>query len=154
MEEQTRKGPVGAAEASAELARILAWEGFAKAKRLSRFLEYVVTAAVEGQEVKESLIGVEVYGRDPSYDSKADSIVRVEAGRLRSKLREYYEGPGKDSELRIQIPKGAYEAAFERVAGPVAEVDGPVDAKAPQWMVWVLAVVGVMVVSAVVWGLS
>jgi hypothetical protein len=100
--------------AEVELRRILASEGFVNAKRLSRFLEYVVTASIEGREIKEALIGVEVYGREADYDPKTDSIVRAEASRLRAKLREFYDGPGKESGLRIHIPKGGYEPAFDK----------------------------------------
>jgi hypothetical protein len=74
------------------LSKVLASPLFLNATRQSQFLEFVVTRAVEGQsaEIKETLIGVKVYGRDPSYDPKEDSIVRAEASRLRAKLREYY----------------------------------------------------------------
>ena len=68
----------------AQLERILASAAFADAERASGFLRFVVERALEGRtaEIKESVIAVEVLGRNPSFDSKSDPIVRVEAGRL------------------------------------------------------------------------
>ena len=95
----------------AQLDRLLASRGFAGAGRLSRFLRYVVerTLAGEGDEVKEYVVGVEVFDRREPYDPRVDSIVRVEAGRLRSKLDEYYIGEGADDEIRISLPRGGYQ---------------------------------------------
>ncbi len=77
-----------------QLDRLLASSGFANAVRMSRFLKFVVehTLAGEGERLKEYVIGVEVFDRDTSYDPHVDSIVRVEAARLRTKLAEYYAG--------------------------------------------------------------
>ncbi|HEY3516370.1 MAG TPA: adenylate cyclase, partial [Gammaproteobacteria bacterium] len=73
-----------------QLDRLLASAGFANAGRMSRFLKFVVekTLAGEGERLKEYVIGVEVFDRDASYDPRLDSIVRVEAARLRAKLAE------------------------------------------------------------------
>ena len=61
-----------------------------------RFLRLAVERALAGQadELKEYLIGVEVFDRKASYDPRVDPIVRVEARRLRAKLKAYYEGDG------------------------------------------------------------
>ena len=69
-----------------QLERVLASPGFARNERLSRFLRFVVERHLEGrdQELKESLIAMEVFGRSPGYDSKQDPIVRTEASRLRA----------------------------------------------------------------------
>src|SRR5262249_17991763 len=66
---------------------------FSKAGRISRFLRYAVEESLGGRasRISEYSIGVEVYERPATFDARLDSIVRVEAGRLRSKLREYYE---------------------------------------------------------------
>ncbi len=71
--------------------RIAASPLFVGSERLSRFLRYVVeeTLASRSQAIKEFTIAVEVYGRPADYDPKIDATVRVEAGRLRSKLRKY-----------------------------------------------------------------
>src|SRR5580700_11465321 len=92
------------------LVRILSSPGFARNDRLSRFLRFVVERHLEGrdEELKESLIGIEVFGRAPGYDPKKDPIVRTEASRLRSRLHEYYRGEGNSDALVIELPKGGY----------------------------------------------
>lgn len=97
-----------------QLQRILGSSTFADAERGSRFLRFVVETALEGRtgEIKESVIGVEVLGRSPSFDPKTDPIVRVEAGRLRARLSLYYEGEGKDDAVLISLPKGRYVPEF------------------------------------------
>jgi tetratricopeptide (TPR) repeat protein len=97
---------------------------FAGAPKLAKFLTFVVETALAGQgdQIKESLIAVEVYGRRPDYNPQIDSTVRVEAGRLRARLRAYYEGPGQDQPLQIELPKGGYVPVFHvrRRTGPHA----------------------------------
>jgi hypothetical protein len=97
-----------------QLNRILASVAFAEAERASRFLRFVVEGTLEGRagEIKESVIGVEVLGRSPSFDPKTDSIVRTEAGRLRTRLSPYYETEGKADEIEISLPKGGYVPEF------------------------------------------
>lgn len=97
-----------------QLQRILGSSTFADAERGSRFLRFVVETALEGRtgEIKESVIGVEVLGRSPSFDPKTDPIVRVEAGRLRARLNSYYEGEGKGAAVLISLPKGRYVPEF------------------------------------------
>lgn len=105
----------------AELDQILASPGFARAGRLSQFLRFVVERRVnEGGPggLKESVIGVEVYGRRPGYDSRADPTVRVEAAKLRARLREYYRHSGKATTVVIELPKGAYVPIFRIAEHP------------------------------------
>jgi len=99
-----------------ELERLLASPGFARNVRMSQFLRVLVERHLEGRddELKESLIGVEVFGRRPDYDPKQDSIVRTEAGRLRSRLAEYYGGEGRSNPLAIAVPKGGYIPVFQQ----------------------------------------
>src|SRR5712692_8969862 len=75
-----------------QLEKILSSPGFARNDRLSRFLRFVVEQQLEGKavELKESLVGIEVFGRRPGYDPRQDSVVRTEAARLRARLLEYY----------------------------------------------------------------
>src|SRR5262245_13370184 len=91
--------PIPEPDVRAELDRILTSTGFSSAGRASRMLRYVVdkTLAGEGDQLKEYAVGVEVFERDEQYDPRIDSIVRVEAGRLRTKLDEYYNGEGSAS---------------------------------------------------------
>ena len=107
---------------SAQLDRILASPGFANADRASRFLRFVVerTIAGEGDQLKEYVIGREVFDRGDDYDPRIDSIVRVEAGRLRSKIDEYYSGPGRGDGVIIQFRRGSYAPTFEPAGGTPA----------------------------------
>src|SRR5712691_7293476 len=106
----------------AQLDRILASAAFADAQRASSFLRFVVERALEGRtgEIKESVIAVEVLGRSPSFDSKSDPIVRVEAGRLRDRLSSYYEDEGETDRVLISLPKGGYVPEFSERRPPGA----------------------------------
>lgn len=87
---------------------------FAQSDRLCRFLRFTVetTLAGKGDVLKEYLIGTEVYERKPPYQPNLDSIVRTEARRLRSKLKEYYGSIGKDDPISIDYQPGSYVPAF------------------------------------------
>ncbi len=113
-----------------QLDRILASPGFANADRLSRFLRFVVERTLdgEGDQLKEYRLGTEVFDRPTDYDPRLDSIVRVEARRLRSKLAEYFEGPGRADPVLIRVEKGGYAATFESApAGPTTAAGRPDD---------------------------
>jgi hypothetical protein len=98
----------------AALVRILASTPFAAAHRSKRFLRYIVENSLENahEPLKEYAIALAVFERDASYDPSIDATVRVEAGRLRSRLRDYYAGEGRKDTLVINVPKGAYRATF------------------------------------------
>ena len=108
------------------LERVLASPGFARNERLSRFLRFIAQEELNGRgsELKESLIGVEVFGRKPGFDPKQDSTVRSEAAKLRARLAEYYDVEGKDDTLIIEIPKGGYIPRFRRLEPQNPERDG------------------------------
>jgi TolB-like protein len=110
---------VSAESVQQELKRILASIFFLNSRRSSEFLEFIVetTLAGEGQRIKEYLIGVEVFGRPETYEPKDDPIVRIEAGRLRKKLADYYAGPGSGDSVIVELPKGGYVPIFQ--PGPV-----------------------------------
>ncbi len=97
-----------------ELERILRSPGFARNERLSRFLQFVVERSLEGRgaEIKETVIATEVFGRPTDYNPKQDAIVRTEAGRLRSRLGEYYLAEGASGPLVIDLPRGGYVPTF------------------------------------------
>jgi Tol biopolymer transport system component len=97
-----------------ELERVLASPGFLRNERMSRFLRFLAERHLEGHgnQLKESVIAVEVFGRKPDHDPVQDSIVRTEAGRLRGRLAEYYVAEGKDDAIVIELPKGGYTPAF------------------------------------------
>jgi tetratricopeptide (TPR) repeat protein len=97
-----------------QLQRVLASQCFSRNDRLSRFLRFIVDRRLERRdsEIKESVLAVEVFGRAADHDPKQDSIVRTEAARLRARLNEYYQGPGKHDALVIEMPKGGYIPEF------------------------------------------
>jgi TolB-like protein len=98
-----------------QLEKILASPMFARSQRLDRFLRLTAEMTLNRQanDIKEYLLGVEVFDRGESYDPRIDPIVRVEARRLRDKLEEYYKGEGRDDPIRIRLPKGTYVPTFE-----------------------------------------
>ncbi len=111
-------------EARAELESVLASTLFVRSPRLSRLLQYLCSKYLEGatEEVKEYQIGVEVLGRPATFDPAEDAAARVEAHRLRKRLREFYETEGRSHTLRIEVPLGHYAVAFRPVTlDPPAE---------------------------------
>src|SRR6202023_2787540 len=93
---------------------LLAGGMFASSPKLSRFLEFTVerTLAGEGDALKEYRLGVEIYGRPPTYDPRIDPIIRVEARRLRAKLCQFYEATEAQAPVEIEYPKGSYVPSF------------------------------------------
>jgi len=100
-----------------ELERLLQSRTLQGSESLKAFLRFVVLKSVENQNslLKEYVIATEVFGRSSDYDSRNDSTVRVQAGRLRSKLQEYYAGEGKQDKVIIDLPKGHYTPVFSHV---------------------------------------
>jgi TolB-like protein/Tfp pilus assembly protein PilF len=103
-----------AEEIQVELERVLASAPFANSHRSQRFLRYVVESSLNDRDglLKEYAIAVDVFERDSSYDPAVDATVRVEAGRLRSRLRDYYADVGRNDPAVIDVPKGGYRATF------------------------------------------
>lgn len=112
---------VGLEEQRAELKTVLESSHFARAPKLAHLLSYLCEMLFEGKaaQIKEYSIGVEVFGRADGYDQNSDSIVRVEANRLRKRLAEYYAAEGASHRLRITIPVGQYVPEFEHAANLV-----------------------------------
>lgn len=109
-----RKEP-SASEVRAALERILASRCFQQAGRASDFLRFVVeqTLAGSGHRLKGYTIGVEVFGRPADFDAQSDALVRVEAGRLRRRLVEYYAGEGIADPIKITLPRGTYAVEYQ-----------------------------------------
>jgi TolB-like protein/Flp pilus assembly protein TadD len=103
------------------LDRILTSPTFQQGDRLKRFLKFIVLEAVAGRrhELKEYVIGVQVFGKEESFDPRTDPIVRVQARRLRAKLVRYYRDEGRADEMVIELPKGGYAPVFKRRDAPV-----------------------------------
>jgi len=111
---------IPAAEVLQQLDRLLGSDNFRNAGRLSRFLRFAVerTLKGEGDQLKEYVLGVEVFDRTGDYDPRLDPVVRVEARRLRAKLLEYYGGAGRNDPVHIALPKGSYVPEFGRPDKP------------------------------------
>jgi TolB-like protein len=132
-------------EVRRHLEKVLQAPGFARNERLFRLLRFIVNWHLEGRDhqLKESVIGAEVFGRRPDYDPKSDAIVRTEARRLRALLNEYYLGEGKSEELVIELPKGGYVPVIRRVGTP-SRTDRPLSS----WFGWRgTAVAGLVIVA-------
>src|SRR5262245_42072886 len=98
-----------------QLARLIVSSQLAHAERLSVLLRFLVEETLSGRaaKLKEARIGLEVIGRKAdSYDPAFDPIIRVQMGRLRTKLRAYYDGEGGNDPVRIDVPVGNYAATF------------------------------------------
>lgn len=107
-----------------QLDRIVKSGAFAQSQRRRRFLEYIVGEALAGRgdRLKGYAIARDVFDRDEAFDPNIDPVVRVEAGRLRDRLREYYEGEGRSDPIRIELPKGGYAPTIEfRLAEPASQ---------------------------------
>src|SRR5215468_514884 len=91
-----------------QLDRILKSAPFLQSRRRQRFLEYIVneTLAGRGKRLKGYNVARAVFDRSETFDSNVDPIVRMQAARLRDKLREYYDGDGQNDPIRIDLPKG------------------------------------------------
>jgi tetratricopeptide (TPR) repeat protein len=103
-----------------QLQQILRSRSFVQSHRIRKFLQFIVEESILGQpqRLKEYLIGLEVFERREAFDPRVDSIVRVEARRLRTKLDEYYRSEGREDNVRILLRKGSYVPIFEhRSAG-------------------------------------
>lgn len=114
-----------------QLDRILRSRIFQGSESLKSFLQYITQKTIEEQSssLKEYVIATEVFGRRDDYDPRTDSVVRVQASRLRAKLQDYYTTEGQRDQVLIELPKGHYIPYFSRLesqppnpANPVAEI--------------------------------
>lgn len=110
----------------AEIERLVASHTLHGSESLCKLLRYLGKQALEhpGVAVKEYQIATEVFGRQPDFDPQLDSMVRVQAGRLRTKLAEYYSTEGASDGLVVELPKGSYAIAFHERAGLATHGNG------------------------------
>lgn len=101
-----------------QLERLAASEQLSRSKRLLRFLHFTLDRTLSGnaETLSEYAIGRHVYDRAEDFDPLTDGIVRVEAHRLRSKLREYYKSAGRQDPIIFEYPVGSYVPVFHRWA--------------------------------------
>jgi len=109
-----------------QLERLLAHPLFSNSKRYPVLLAYSVEQTLKGNaaELKERSIGIEVFGRSPSYDANADPVVRITAGEVRKRLMQYYYDSTHDGELIIELPSGSYVPLF-RVPETAPQPESP-----------------------------
>ena len=98
-----------------QLEIVLASPQFCNSKRYPALLSYIVEHALNGNtdSLKERSLGIEVFGRTPTYDTNSDTVVRYSAGEVRKRLALYYSEHGKDAAIRISLPAGSYVPEFE-----------------------------------------
>lgn len=101
-------------EIQKQLERLLADPHFSHSRRFPSFLRFVVEQTVTGNadSLKERTLGVEIFGKNADYDTATDPIVRVTAAEIRKRIAQYYQEPGRASELRISLPPGSYVPQF------------------------------------------
>ncbi|MGA2113539.1 MAG: hypothetical protein ABSH56_02175 [Bryobacteraceae bacterium] len=112
--------PERAAAIRAQVERILSSQQFRGSRRCLSLLRHIVEHTVTGDtaQLKERTLGIEVFEREPDYDTSQDPVVRATAGEIRKKLAQYYQEPGHQSELRIDLLAGSYIAEFHDSVTP------------------------------------
>jgi hypothetical protein len=146
------------AEQLAHLEKLLGSRTLHGSESLCKLLQYLATHSLEhpGVSPKEYQIATEVFGRQKDFDPHLDSMVRVQAGRLRAKLAEYYASEGVDDQLILEMPKGSYGLAFhQRPRGPgrnnantSPEAPNKSEISSRASRVWIVAVIALSVVLA------
>jgi len=141
------------AEVRTELARLLASDVFSRSERLSAFLAFIVDRTLIGQAdtLKEAVVGMELYGKDSDFDPAADPIVRVDARRLRDKLRESYAA-APASHVIIEVPKGGYTPHFTLGPPTPLPVSEPTRLHSTTHGWWIAIAVAVLGVGT--WGID
>src|ERR1700722_5861054 len=158
--------PEAEAEAVREqLARVLASPPFRSSKRYPEFLRYTVEHALTGEteNIKERTLGIEVFGREPNYDSNLDPVVRMTAAEVRKRLEQYYQARGRENEIHIDFSRGSYVPEFRFPSetaipsSPVATVVLPLDVESRRqhWGIWLVALCAIpAIVAAGLWGIA
>ena len=111
----------------AQIARLLDSNTLRSSESLRRLLAYLADKAFRGEaeQLKEYTIGVDAFGKPPTYDPRRDAIVRLQIGRLRQKLEIYYRTEGKDDPITIDLPKGHYKLIWASRPVEPAQVRPP-----------------------------
>src|SRR5258708_5004352 len=107
---------------------LVASKGLHGADSLCKLLRYLTHHALDfpGEPLKEYKIATEVFGRSSDFDPQLDSIIRVQAGRLRSKLAKYYESEGANDPIVVELPKGSYVLSFHQRGKATGKLPGGV----------------------------
>ena len=123
-----------------QVEKLVLSQTFHGSESLRKLLHYLAQQSLDhpGTPVKEHQIATEVFGRPSDFDPQLDSLVRVQAGRLRAKLAAYYESEGLEDHVLVELPKGSYVLAFQhrRKGQSRAPGNGWTDARAPDaWII-------------------
>jgi hypothetical protein len=165
-----------------QVEHLLASPLFHSSKRYPRFLRFVVGRSLEGQtdQLKERILGMEIFDRPAEYDTNKDPIVRVTAAEIRKRIEQYYQDPKHSQEIRLFLPTGSYAPQFAWPGHPAGPPETPLELPGnrseivqaqftptspsmghPRWfaltgrrVVLALAVLAVSIVSVVLWGTS
>ena len=124
--------PIAEEISRVEIERILQSDTFRASDAVRRLLRFLAEKAIAGEadQLKEYTIGLDAFGKPPSYDPRTDAIVRLQAGRLRQKLAEYYRTEGKDDAVIVDLPKGHFKLVWQP-RSPVPGTAMPVPAEPP-----------------------
>lgn len=130
---------------------------FSHSKRYPNFLRYIVQRTLEGAtaDLKERTLGVAVFGRDPAYDTNTDPIVRATASEIRRRIAQYYQAPGREHEIRIDLSPGSYIPEFTlpvAAAAPVPKVTPEAPRRPhPTYLAIAVAVTAVLIIAGALW---
>lgn len=135
LEQETNNGLAETSLVQNELARVLSSQTFRRANRMRELLDYVVKETLDGAALTEAKAAHEVFGKGESFDASIDPEVRIQYGRLRKKLAEYYATEGKQAALMIDLPPRKYGPVFlphkaaEALENGVPEMPAPTQAQ-------------------------
>jgi hypothetical protein len=119
-----------------QLEKLLATPLFNSSKRYPSFLKLVVTRTLAGQtdQLKERILGIEIFGRTADYDTNTDPIVRVTAAEIRKRIEQYYQDPKHSQEIRLFLPAGSYAPQFSWPGRPAGLSAGATELSIPARM--------------------
>jgi hypothetical protein len=135
-----------------ELQRVLTSETLRSSEALRRLLSYLAEAYLSGtaRNLKEYMIGRDAMGKPADYDPRVDASVRVQIGKLRQRLDQYYTTEASDAAVQIKLPRGHFELTLETVTPRTPPLAAPEPPSAGPWKTTALALAGVVVVLIVV----
>ncbi len=138
-----------------QLERLLAAHQFRNSKRYPALLKFLVERVLNGStdSIKERTLGIEVFHREPDYDTNQDPVVRTTMVEVRRRLAQYYQEPGRDQEIRIEFRAGCYTPEVSMVVAPgpvLVPAPEPVPDPAPKRRGPAVAVVAVAAIAALV----
>src|SRR5689334_12972095 len=141
----------------AQIDKLLSSHALHSSESLCKLLRYLANHSLDhpGHSPKEYQIATEVFGRQKDFDPHLDSMVRVQAGRLRAKLAEYYASEGSDDQIMVELPKGTYALTFHprphgagRNHANASEMPTNLEVSGRTSRIWIFAVIALSVVLA------